>query len=62
MQWMVRYFIHKSKFWKSILDDAVNMDMGPRAYAERKRWDWHQMAVNANRHFSLESSEYESPL
>jgi len=78
MQWSVRYFIHKSKFWAEnntlpgiSVDqlDPINLNFsgaennaGALAYAKRKQSIWYQLALKADRTFKTINNAYKSPL
>jgi len=59
MEWVVRYFVHKSQFWQS----AQSGDSpGPAAYATRKAAMWRQLARFADGSFKNININYKSPL
>lgn len=75
MQWTVRYFTQKSKFWsdfqKTLADQGSTMDInltvardypGQLAYAKRKHSTWFQLAVKSDRAFKILNNAYKSPL
>jgi hypothetical protein len=78
MQWTVRYFIHKSKFWSEFLNtpatpatpasdesDFVNTPLdnaGPLAYSKRKHSTWYQLALKADKIFKVINNAYKSPI
>ena len=62
MNWTVRYFLHRERFWADALEKCPDMHPGARAYAAKMRRDWHVMAIDADRRFLDASSDYESPI
>lgn len=59
MEWTVRYFMHKSRFWESATLGQILP--GAAGYAHRKAAMWHQMAMLADRSFKI-NLDYKSPL
>ena len=57
MQWTVRYFQYRSRFWQS-----APTTPGPAAYAQRKGAMWDKMARDADRSFKNINKNYKSPL
>jgi hypothetical protein len=74
MQWTVRYFTHKSKFWSdncdlpagqgSLADEdtATLVNVGAVAYSKRKHFTWDHLALKADRTFKNFNNAYKSPL
>jgi hypothetical protein len=71
MQWTVRYFTHKSKFWSDALippagpaslADVNAVDAGTLAYSKRKNSSWYQLALKSDRTFKIFNNAYKSPL
>lgn len=75
MQWTVRYFIHKSKFWSEFLntpatparkesdfDNTPFTNAGTLAYSKRKHSTWYQLALKADKIFKVINNAYKSPL
>lgn len=72
MQWTVRYFIHKSKFWSDVQTIPASTSNTPaniqfdvagcHAYSKRKYWTWHQLAIKADNTFKVINNAYKSPL
>lgn len=58
MQWTVAYFINNSKKWGEHSGNSA----GAKAYACRKKAVWHQLAVKADKTFSLLNDAYKSPM
>jgi hypothetical protein len=61
MQFTVRYFLHKCKYW---YDGAQSIDITPgsRAYALRQHAKWNRLAFIADSIFKTTTSQYMSPL
>lgn len=59
MEWTVRYFVHKSAFWRSA---PTSGPPGPAAYARRKAAMWDELARDADRSFTNINKNYKSTL
>ena len=71
MQWTVRYFAYKSKYWGKTQDTTsehcsgnadVGAGAGAVAYAKRKEATWEQLSLKSDRTFTIINSAYKSPL
>lgn len=63
MQWTVRYFLYKQRFWQSATSaDGSPLLSGPAAYANRKAAMWHHLAVFGDRSFKNIDVNYQSVL
>ena len=69
MQWTVRYFAYKSKYWAKMQEKTSescsrNADVGAGAvaYAKRKEATWEQLLLKSDRTFTIINSAYKSPL
>ena len=59
MEWVVRYFVHKSQVCQSAPDAD---SPGPAAYAKRKAAMWQQLAWFTDGSFKNVNIHYQSPL
>jgi len=63
MEWTVRYFLHKSRFWQSApTADLTKVLPGQTAYAQRKAAMWDKLARDADHSFKNINKNYKSPL
>jgi hypothetical protein len=63
MQWTVRYFTHKSKFWSDVLSTpAQPISPGAIAYSKRKHSTWNHLALKSDKTFKIFNNAYKSPL
>jgi len=63
MEWTVRYFLHRSRFWQSAPTASLaQLAPGPAAYAQRKATMWDKMARDADRSFKNINKNYKSAL
>lgn len=66
MQWTVRYFTNKSKFWSDDLRSPAYTsstdNAGFLAYSKRKHSTWDQLALKSDRTFKIFNNAYKSPL
>ena len=62
MQWTVRYFEHKKEAWqRQGMSACADNKMGAAAYAARQSAIWGKMARKADRAFSTNNCNYNSP-
>lgn len=61
MQWTVRYFLYKKKWWQDGVD-RQDVSPGGRAYAVRQARMWNHFAEVADRTFKNSATLYESPI
>jgi len=65
MQWTVQYFIHKAKWWKSMVNAGPGatdnqLTPGAIAYAHRKASMWYQLAIVADNQYKSINVYYQS--
>lgn len=62
MEWTIRYFLHKSRYWKSVYSTDARPSPGAVGYAHRKAAMWQDLAVYADKSFRYANVNYKSPL
>ena len=62
MEWTVRYFLHKNRFWQSAPTADLTQVPGQAAYAHRKAAMWDKLARDADHSFKNINKNYKSPL
>lgn len=74
MQWTVRYFSHKSKYWSDAFNKRAEHNLSPDSstipednagalsYSMRKQSSWDQLANKSDRRFKIVNNAYISPL